>query len=227
MRPLITEYLSGLGDKIPVSKFLKPFASSHEFLVACILLVNVWPGSAPLSRLVFGYSSDRHSLLLSISLLRAYIPFRLLRLPPAVCRKYGGREGRSQGALLLTSMSKLRSTQLDIHSQKQIFSFSVYGFRMILTVISDYILKQNWLVDPCFGKVLCFFCGTDIIVKYYLHQLYFQSRNLLDLTTPTVVLQEMRVIREIPCYVMFWWNEWRRILRKSRGRGGINAEENK
>jgi hypothetical protein len=100
-----------------VSKFFKPFASSHEFpaatLAASILVVNVWPGSAPLSRLVFGYSWYWHSLLLTISLLRAYIPFRLLRLPPAVCRKYGGHEGRSQGASLLTYMSKLCSTQLD------------------------------------------------------------------------------------------------------------------
>jgi hypothetical protein len=34
--PLITEYLSGLGDKIPVSKFFKPVASSHEFLAATL-----------------------------------------------------------------------------------------------------------------------------------------------------------------------------------------------
>jgi hypothetical protein len=41
-------------------------------------------------------------------------------------------------------------------------------FRKILTVNSDYFLKQ---VDICNGDALCFLCGTDWIIKYYLGEL--------------------------------------------------------
>jgi hypothetical protein len=32
---------------------------------------------------------------------------------------------------------------------------------MILSVNSDYFLKQHQLVDLCNGEALCFLCGTD------------------------------------------------------------------
>jgi hypothetical protein len=35
------------------------------------------------------------------------------------------------------------------------------GFSMILTVNSDYLLKQRQPVDLCNGEVWCFLCGTD------------------------------------------------------------------
>jgi hypothetical protein len=34
-------------------------------------------------------------------------------------------------------------------------------FRMILTINSDYFLKQLQPVDLCNVEVLCFLCGTD------------------------------------------------------------------
>jgi hypothetical protein len=37
---------------------------------------------------------------------------------------------------------------------------------MILTVNSDYFLKQRQPVDLCNGEVLCFLCGTDYIYIY-------------------------------------------------------------
>jgi hypothetical protein len=35
-------------------------------------------------------------------------------------------------------------------------AFCIYGFRMVLTVNSDYFLKQHYQVDLCNGEVLCF-----------------------------------------------------------------------
>jgi hypothetical protein len=40
-------------------------------------------------------------------------------------------------------------------------SFCIDGFLMILSVNSDYFLKQRFPVDLCNGEVLCFLCGTD------------------------------------------------------------------
>jgi hypothetical protein len=45
--------------------------------------------------------------------------------------------------------------------QQSVTSFCIYVFRMILTVNSDYFLKQRQLADLCNGEVLCFLCGTD------------------------------------------------------------------
>jgi hypothetical protein len=53
-------------------------------------------------------------------------------------------------------------------------SFCIYGFRMILTVNCDYLLEQREPVDLCDGEVLCFLCGTDWILKYYLDELRLQ-----------------------------------------------------
>jgi hypothetical protein len=38
-------------------------------------------------------------------------------------------------------------------------------FRMILTVNSDYFLKQRYPVDLCNGEVRCLLRGTDWILK--------------------------------------------------------------
>jgi NADH:ubiquinone oxidoreductase subunit E len=50
---------------------------------------------------------------------------------------------------------------------------------MILTVNSDYFLKpvNRQPVDLCNSEVLCFLCGTDWIIKYYLDELRLQSAN--------------------------------------------------
>jgi hypothetical protein len=42
---------------------------------------------------------------------------------------------------------------------------------MILAVNKGYFLKQYQPVDLCNGEVLCFLCGTDWILKYYLDEL--------------------------------------------------------
>jgi hypothetical protein len=44
-------------------------------------------------------------------------------------------------------------------------------FCMILTVNSDYFRIQRLPVDLCNGEVLCFLCGKDWIIKYYLDEL--------------------------------------------------------
>jgi hypothetical protein len=81
-----------------------------------IFLCLMYDLTAPLSSFMYGYSWYWHSLLLTISLLRAYFPFRLLRLPPAVCRKYGVHEGRSQGGFALTH--HLSSVPVNLESVK-------------------------------------------------------------------------------------------------------------
>jgi hypothetical protein len=48
---------------------------------------------------------------------------------------------------------------------------------MILIVISDYFLKQRKPVDLCNGEELCFLCGTDWILRYYLDELRLQRIN--------------------------------------------------
>jgi hypothetical protein len=47
----------------------------------------------------------------------------------------------------------------------------MYGFRVILSINRDYFLKQRQPPDVCSGQVLCFLCGTDWILKYYLEAL--------------------------------------------------------
>jgi hypothetical protein len=37
----------------------------------------------------------------------------------------------------------------------------IYVFRTILTVNSDYFLKQRYPVDLCNGEVRCFLCGKN------------------------------------------------------------------
>jgi hypothetical protein len=51
---------------------------------------------------------------------------------------------------------------------------------MILTVNSDYFLKQRQPVDLCNGEVLCFLCGTDRILIYYLDELRLQRVEQVD-----------------------------------------------
>jgi hypothetical protein len=46
---------------------------------------------------------------------------------------------------------------------------------MILSVNSDYFLKQGQPVDLCNGEELCFLCGTDWIIKYYVDELRLQG----------------------------------------------------
>jgi hypothetical protein len=41
---------------------------------------------------------------------------------------------------------------------------------MILTENSDYFLEQRQPVDLFNGEELCFFCGPDLILKYYLDE---------------------------------------------------------
>jgi hypothetical protein len=48
---------------------------------------------------------------------------------------------------------------------------------MILTVNSDYFFKQHQPVDLNNGEVLCFLCGTDCILKYYLDKIRLQRIN--------------------------------------------------
>jgi hypothetical protein len=48
---------------------------------------------------------------------------------------------------------------------------------MILRINSDYFFKQRQPVDLCNGEVLCFLCGTDWILKYYLDELRLQKVN--------------------------------------------------
>jgi hypothetical protein len=45
---------------------------------------------------------------------------------------------------------------------------------MILTVNSDYFLKQHSQINLCNGEELCFLCGADGILKYYLDELRLQ-----------------------------------------------------
>jgi hypothetical protein len=47
-------------------------------------------------------------------------------------------------------------------------------FCTILTINIDYFLKQRQPVDLCNGEVLCFLCGTDWIIKYYVVLLRLQ-----------------------------------------------------
>jgi hypothetical protein len=57
-------------------------------------------------------------------------------------------------------------------------AFCIYAFRTILNVnSSDYFLKQSQSVDLRNGEVLCFLCGTDWILKYYLDELRLQRVN--------------------------------------------------
>jgi hypothetical protein len=52
------------------------------------------------------------------------------------------------------------------------FAHRAYLFRLILTLNSDYFLKQpltSWSL--CNGEVPCFLRGTDWILKYYLYEL--------------------------------------------------------
>jgi hypothetical protein len=46
---------------------------------------------------------------------------------------------------------------------------------MVLTVNSDYFLKQHQPVDLCNGEVCCSLWGTDWNLKYYLDELRLQS----------------------------------------------------
>jgi hypothetical protein len=48
----------------------------------------------------------------------------------------------------------------------------------ILTVNSDYFLKQRQPVDLYNGEVRCFLCGTDWILVYYLDELQLQESKL-------------------------------------------------
>jgi hypothetical protein len=48
---------------------------------------------------------------------------------------------------------------------------------MILRVNSDYFINQRYPVDLCNGEELCFLCGTDLILKYYLDELRLQRVN--------------------------------------------------
>jgi hypothetical protein len=52
-------------------------------------------------------------------------------------------------------------------------------FHMILSVNSDYFLKQHQLTVLCNGYGLCFLCGTYWIFKYYLDELRLQRVNLI------------------------------------------------
>jgi hypothetical protein len=64
----------------------------------------------------------------------------------------------------------------------------MYEFRMILTVNSDYFLKQRWPVDLCNGEELCFLCGTDWILKYYLDELRLQKvKQTLHIANENIV----------------------------------------
>jgi hypothetical protein len=56
--------------------------------------------------------------------------------------------------------------------------FYIYGFCVILTVNSDYFLKQHQSADLCNGDVCCSLWGTDWIIKYYLDQLRIQMVKL-------------------------------------------------
>jgi hypothetical protein len=49
---------------------------------------------------------------------------------------------------------------------------------MILTVNGGYFLKQHQSVDLCNGEVLCFLCGTEWIIKYYLDEPRLQRVKL-------------------------------------------------
>jgi hypothetical protein len=53
-------------------------------------------------------------------------------------------------------------------------------FRTILSVNSDYFLKQRLPLYLCNGKELCFLCGTDRIFKYSLDELRPQRVKLLS-----------------------------------------------
>jgi hypothetical protein len=52
-----------------------------------------------------------------------------------------------------------------------LYSFSVWW---VLIVNSDCFPKQHQPIDRCHGDVLCFLCGTDWILKYYLDELRLQ-----------------------------------------------------
>jgi hypothetical protein len=53
-------------------------------------------------------------------------------------------------------------------------AFCIYGSCMIFNVNSDYFLEQHKPADLCNGEELCFLCGTDWILKYYLDELWLQ-----------------------------------------------------
>jgi hypothetical protein len=52
-------------------------------------------------------------------------------------------------------------------------------FRKILTVNSDYFLKQRYRIDLCNGEVRCLLRGTDWILKYYLDDLGPMYSNIV------------------------------------------------
>jgi hypothetical protein len=56
-------------------------------------------------------------------------------------------------------------------------AFCICGFRTILRENSDHFLKQHFPANLCNGEVLCFLCGTDWILKYYLDELLFSRRT--------------------------------------------------
>jgi hypothetical protein len=58
-------------------------------------------------------------------------------------------------------------------------------FSMILRVNSDYFLNQRQPADLCNGEALCFLCGTDWILKYYLDELRLQRVKSHYLTRRT------------------------------------------
>jgi hypothetical protein len=53
---------------------------------------------------------------------------------------------------------------------------------MILTVNSDYFLKQHWPNYLCNGEELCFLCGTDWIFKYRWDELRLQRVNYISIS---------------------------------------------
>jgi hypothetical protein len=77
---------------------------------------------------------------------------------------------------------------------------SIYGF---LKVNNDYFLRQRLPVDLCNGEELCFLCGTDWILKYYLDELRLQRVNV------TVKLHLMAAFIDLKVSVfaleLSWW----------------------
>jgi hypothetical protein len=69
-------------------------------------------------------------------------------------------------------------TYLNIQKLHSLPTQCIYMFRMILTINSDYFLKQDYPSGLCSGEVMCFLWGTDWTVTYYLEGLHVWTMKM-------------------------------------------------
>jgi hypothetical protein len=91
------------------------------------------------------------------------------------------------------------------HLIQQLINFLIcfYVFRVILSVNSDYFLKQRQPVDLCNGEVLCFLCGTDWILKCYLESFSFKGLIVIKV----VLLSSFSSNWDCSRWLQIFWRE--------------------